>query len=181
MEGAQSFRALYRVDFCCEPEGNSQEEMVGVDIERKSALYELALHRVDQVSGQKNRHFPYKRGRDVFCGACSCGCAWGAWGTYWRRGLTIAWRVPTGKPNIYNVPLFPRHCCRLLVDCSSLERGLLSRCDDRTGQVPLFSDILFWTIGRAWFHVWAAVRVPLVRHTCPSFIYLSSRFYWWFC
>ena len=68
MEGAQSFCPLYRVDFCCEPEGDSEEEVVGVDVERKSALYELALHRVDQVSGQKDRHFPYKRGRDVFCG-----------------------------------------------------------------------------------------------------------------
>ena len=32
-----------------------------MDVERKSALYELALHRMDQVSGQKNGHFPYKR------------------------------------------------------------------------------------------------------------------------
>lgn len=29
MEGAQSFCPLYRVDFCGEPEGDSQEEVVG--------------------------------------------------------------------------------------------------------------------------------------------------------
>jgi hypothetical protein len=68
MKRAQSLNSLVRVDLGGEAKGNSHEKMVGMDVEGKSALDELALKRMHQVSSKKDRHLSDKRGGYVFGG-----------------------------------------------------------------------------------------------------------------
>jgi hypothetical protein len=68
MKRAQSLNSLVRVDLGGEAKGNSHEKMVGMDVEGKSALDQLALKRMHQVSSKKDRHLSDKRGGYVFGG-----------------------------------------------------------------------------------------------------------------